>query len=141
MLSLDLDAQVCHSLYSATNALIRAYRPILAPLDLTYPQYVVMMSLWQHDNVSVKQLGSHTRLDSSTLTPILKRLEQKGLLERRHSADDERQKQLVLTGAGKKLKMAAKKVPEQIACATRAEASKARQLKKLCEELYQVLEA
>lgn len=141
MFSLDLDAQVCHSLYSATNALIRAYRPLLAPLDLTYPQYVVMMSLWQRDGISVKHVSAHTRLDSGTLTPILKRLEQKGWIERRHSTEDERQKVLVLTKAGKKLKTAVKRVPEQIACATKAEATKARQLKKLCEELYNILEA
>ncbi len=135
----DLDVQICHSLYSATNALIRAYRPLLEPLGLTYPQYVVMMSLWQHDGVSVKHLSAHTRLDSGTLSPILKRLEGNGLLSREYDKSDERQKNIALTAAGKKLKTAAKKVPEQIAAVAKGVVEKGRQLKKMCEELYSVL--
>ncbi len=153
---LDLNLQVCHSLYSATNALIRAYRPLLEPLGLTYPQYIVMLSLWQEDNVSVKALSTHTRLDSGTLTPILKRLEKQGLLTREIFGDDERQKRLVLTEEGKKLKKAAENIPTQISCVTaddprgekpKDEALKEEQLKnakilkQLCEGLYHALKS
>ena len=138
---LDLNIQVCHSLYSTANALIRAYRPLLEPLDLTYPQYVVMMSLWQKDNVTVKQLSQHTRFDSGTLTPILKRLEDKGWLIREQSNVDERQKNIVLTNTGKKLKQAAEAIPRKMACDTYTDLEKARMLKTLCEELYHHLES
>lgn len=132
----DLDVQICHSLYSATNALIRAYRPLLSPLDLTYPQYIVMLSLWQQDHVSIKELGEHTRFDSGTLTPILKRLEFKGWILRQLSELDERQKVITLTAEGKKLKRAAKKIPEKIACSLKLDLAKAIQFKAQCEELY-----
>ncbi len=78
---LDLDRQICHSLYSAANALVRAYRPLLERLDLTYPQYLVMMSLWQQDGVSISDLARHTRFDAGTLTPLLRRLQKKGLID------------------------------------------------------------
>ncbi|MGH1471965.1 MAG: MarR family winged helix-turn-helix transcriptional regulator [Cellvibrionaceae bacterium] len=154
---LDLDVQVCHSLYSATNALIRAYRPLLEPLGLTYPQYVVMMSLWQKEGVSVKALSEHTRLDSGTLTPILKRLEKQQLLTRKIFEGDERQKRICLSSKGKKLKEKAESIPEKIACITSSHSEKAgveektgiaekdlknaKKLKHLCEELFRVLEA
>jgi len=154
MSTLDLEHQVCHSLYSVTNALIRAYRPLLKPLGLTYPQYIVMLSLWQEDNISVKALSSHTRLDSGTLTPILKRLEKQGLLTREVFGEDERQKRLVLTKEGKKLKKIAETVPAQISCATVGDSKgrglsdkalkdqqlkNAKKLKQLCESLFHVL--
>lgn len=142
---LNLDLQVCHSLYSATNALVRAYRPLLEPLGLTYPQYLVMLSLWQQDGVSVKHLSEHTRFDSGTLTPILKRLEKQQLLVRAVSEEDERQKRISLTREGKKLKKQAEKIPEKIFCSMTEETSQkdvenAKKLKQLCEDLYKVLE-
>ncbi|MGQ9427578.1 MarR family winged helix-turn-helix transcriptional regulator [Gilvimarinus sp. F26214L] len=137
---LNLDLQVCHALYSSTNALVRAYRPLLEPLGLTYPQYLVMMSLWERDGVSIRHLSRHTRLDAGTLTPILKRLEAKGLLRREHSKEDERQKQIVLSKEGKELKARAEQVPETMACRYLKDLDKARKLRELCEELYQTLE-
>lgn len=137
---LYLEKQVCHSLYTAANALIRAYRPLLEPLGLTYPQYVVMMSLWQRDAVSVKHLSEHTRLDSGTLTPLLKRLESKGLLSRNHSSDDERQKVITLTEEGRQLKKRALKVPEQMICRTNIPMEEALHLKQMCEILFRNLE-
>src|SRR5512138_1029058 len=104
---LMLDNQVCHSLYSAANAVVRAYRPLLEPLGLTYPQYLVMLCLWEQDGVSIVHLSRRTRLDSGTLTPLLKRLEAKGLLVRAQAPDDERQKVIGLTPAGRKLRRAA----------------------------------
>ena len=136
---LKLDLQICHSLYSATNALIRAYRPLLEPLGLTYPQYLVMLSLWEQDGISVKALSQHTRLDAGTLTPILKRLEDKGWLRRTVHPGDERQKRLELTKAGRKLKSEAESVPEAIACQAMPDLESATQLKNLCETLYRTL--
>ncbi len=136
---LDLDRQICHSLYSAANAMIRAYRPLLDPLGLTYPQYVVMLSLWQQDGVSVKHLSEHTRLDSGTLTPLLKRLEAKGLLQRKHSTTDERQKVILLTGAGQQLKQQALKVPGRMIRVSNLSEKDATALKHLCETLLNAL--
>ncbi len=139
--TLDLDRQLCHSVYSCANALVRAYRPLLDPLNLTYPQYLVMLSLWQEDGISIKQLGAHTRFDSGTLTPILKRLESKGLLRREASKQDERQKRVTLSEAGQALRQQAEQIPERLTCSYRFELDKARQLKRLAEELHAVLEA
>jgi DNA-binding MarR family transcriptional regulator len=132
---LELDKQICHSLYSASNALVRAYRPLLQPLDLTYPQYLVMMSLWQYNDVSIRQLSEHCLLDSGTLTPLLKRLEGKGLLHRMHSKSDERQKVISLSERGHQLKAQAETVPEQMACNIKQGRERALELKALCESL------
>ncbi|MBZ9612556.1 MarR family winged helix-turn-helix transcriptional regulator [Rheinheimera maricola] len=99
--TLPLEEQLCFALYSASNAVVRLYRPLLQPLDLTYPQYIVMLALWQQDNVSLGALGNKTLFDSGTLTPLVKKLEQKGWLKRIASNHDERVKQVVLTAAGK----------------------------------------
>lgn len=99
----ELKKQVCFALYSASNAVMRAYRPLLDRLDLTYTQYLVMLSLWAEDGVSLKQIGQDTGLDAGTLTPIVKRLESKGWLTRTVSTEDERQKCVVLTDTGRSL--------------------------------------
>ena len=99
----ELKKQVCFALYSASNAVMRAYRPLLDKLDLTYTQYLVMLSLWARDEVSLKEIGQETGLDAGTLTPIVKRLESKGWLTRTVSHEDERQKCIRLTEAGRQL--------------------------------------
>lgn len=134
--SLRLKDQICHSLYSATNALVRAYRPLLDRLELTYPQYLVMMALWEKDQVQVKNLVERTRFDAGTLTPILKRLEQKQLLKRGASKEDGRQKVITLTQAGTELEQEALQVPEQLMCHVDMTLSEARELKALSEKLY-----
>ena len=141
MSNLDLDKQICHSVYTTANALVRSYRPLLEPLGLTYPQYLVLLSLWQQDGVSIKQLVAHTRLDAGTLTPILKRLETKKLLTRKADPEDERQKQVVLTKKGQRLKLQAESVPEQLLCRFKdgITLQQAIELKTLCETLYQSL--
>ncbi|QBL08568.1 MarR family transcriptional regulator [Rheinheimera sp. D18] len=101
--TVPLEQQICFALYSASNAVIRLYRPLLQPFDLTYPQYVVMLALWQQDNISLGDLGSQTLFDSGTLTPLVKKLEQKGWLKRESATHDERVKQVVLTDAGRAL--------------------------------------
>ncbi len=135
----DLDRQICHSLYSAANALVRAYRPFLEKLDLTYPQYVVMMSLWQRDGVSISELARHTRFDAGTLTPILRRLQKKGLIDIEVAKSDERRRVISVTGNGRSLKKSAEKVPGQIACSVDMPAEDALQLKALCETLVSKL--
>lgn len=138
---LDLDRQICHSLYSAANALVRAYRQRLDELDLTYPQYVVMMSLWQRDAVSISELVRHTRLDAGTLTPLLRRLQTKGLVNLQVAEEDERRKIVTITGQGHALKKSAEKIPGQIACAVDMPMEDALKLKDLCETLVAKLNA
>jgi len=136
-----LQNQLCHSLYSASNALVRAYRPLLEPLDLTYPQYLVMLALWELDGVAIKQLVSKTRLDSGSLTPILKRLEQKGLVERRKGDADERQWLMCLTAEGRTLRQQAEDIPHRLWCMADMELDQARALKAAAEELYRQIRA
>jgi MarR family transcriptional regulator, organic hydroperoxide resistance regulator len=114
--TLPLEQQLCFALYSASNAVVRLYRPLLQPFDLTYPQYVVMLALWQQDNISLGELGSKTLFDSGTLTPLVKKLEQKGWLKRLPSSVDERVKQVVLTSNGKALEAAVAGVMPALRC-------------------------
>lgn len=112
---LALDVQLCFALYSASLAMTKRYRQPLAALGLTYPQYLVMLVLWEHDGLSVSTLGQRLHLDSGTLTPLLKRLELLGLVQRRRASDDERRLDLTLTPAGRQLRRRALSVPAQIA--------------------------
>ncbi len=112
-----LDDFLCFSIYAAEHAFSRAYKPLLAEIGLTYPQYLVMTLLWDEDDQSVGQLGGKLSLESSTLTPLLKRLEAEGLLTRHRSTQDERVVQVKLTEAGGKLRARAAKIP---ACILRA---------------------
>src|SRR3954471_19467130 len=111
---LKLDRQLCFLLYGASRAVTQLYQPLLAPLGLTYPQYLVMLVLWEHDGASVKDVGHRLGLDSGTLTPLLKRLAAQGLVTRRRDDDDERVVRIDLTADGKKLRAKAKSVPEAI---------------------------
>jgi DNA-binding MarR family transcriptional regulator len=113
-----LDEQVCFALYSATLAMTKAYRPLLDALGLTYPQYLVMLVLWERDGPTVSALGERLHLDSGTLTPLLKRLETAGLLVRRRSAQDERRVELHLTPAGRALRARAGDLPRRMARVT-----------------------
>ncbi|HVK75014.1 MAG TPA: MarR family transcriptional regulator [Kofleriaceae bacterium] len=114
--ALRLDDQLCFALYAASRAVTAAYQPLLAPLGLTYPQYLVMLVLWEEDGPSIKHLGARLHLDSGTLTPLLKRLEAQGLVRRARDAGDERLVRIHLTPAGKKLERRAADVPRQLAC-------------------------
>ena len=143
---LALDHQLCFALYAASLAMTKAYKPLLAPLDLTYPQYLVMLVLWEAERspaapdgrtawpgtnttitttgttdtsgITVSQLGERLTLDSGTLTPLLKRLEAQGRLQRQRDLTDERRVRLQLTPAGLALKAQARPIPQAIACAT-----------------------
>jgi len=132
---LHLDQQMCFALYSANLALHKVYRKMLGQLDLTYPQYLVMLVLWQRDEVTVSEIGEKLFLDSATLTPLLKRLETAGLLIRRRAKEDERQVIITLTDAGKLLREKAQGIPEAILCATECDLSEMMTLKQQLESL------
>jgi DNA-binding MarR family transcriptional regulator len=137
--ALLLENQICFPLYSAANALIRAYKPFLDQLDLTYSQYLVMLVLWQHSAVTVKELGRQLGLDSGTLTPLLKRLESKGLVLRKRSTKDERARIISLTRQGKSLEQQAANIPSDLFCKTGLTPAQAKQLKVLCQQLQATL--
>ena len=132
---LGLEHQFCFALYSASHAMTKAYKPLLDALGLTYPQYLVMLVLWEQDAVPVKDIGARLYLDSGTLTPLLKRLETAGLLARNRDLEDERHVRISLTPAGRALRERARDIPDQILCACRREADS---LARLHSELTQV---
>jgi MarR family transcriptional regulator, organic hydroperoxide resistance regulator len=115
---LELDAFLCFAVYSANNAFARFYRPKLEALGLTYPQYLVMVTLWEKDGQTVGEIGSRLFLESNTLTPLLKRLEVMGLIKRQRSRADERQVVASLTPQGFALKAKAEALPPAILTAT-----------------------
>ncbi|MER8034519.1 MarR family winged helix-turn-helix transcriptional regulator [Streptomyces hydrogenans] len=115
---LRLDRQICFSLHAAARAFNGVYREALKDLGLTYPQYLVMLVLWEHGELPVKGIGERLRLDSGTLSPLLKRLEAAGYVERRRSAEDERSVTARVTGEGAALRERALGVPRRIAAAT-----------------------
>jgi MarR family transcriptional regulator, organic hydroperoxide resistance regulator len=109
--ALQLDNQLCFALYSASLAMTKLYKPLLADMGLTYPQYLVMLALWETDGQSVSSLGERLALDSGTLTPLLKRMEVSGLLTRLRDVQDERRVHITLTAAGRQLKRKAARIP------------------------------
>ncbi|HYD95061.1 MAG TPA: MarR family transcriptional regulator [Noviherbaspirillum sp.] len=115
---LALENQFCFALYSASLAMTKTYKPFLDKLGLTYPQYLVMLVLWQQDDVLVKTIGEKLFLDSGTLTPLLKRLEASSLIERTRDQADERQVRITLTREGRALKKKAQCIPQQVLCAS-----------------------
>ena len=117
-LALRLDSQICFAVYSAAHAFNRVYKPLLDRLGLTYPQYLVMLVLWERDDVPVKDIGERLFLDSGTLTPLLKRLEKAQLIKRTRSKEDERQVLIALTPQGQALQDKAKAVPQSLLSAT-----------------------
>ncbi len=112
--TLLLDDQLCFALYAASRAVTARYRPLLDELGLTYPQYLVMLVLWEQDSISVRDLGTALQLESSTLSPLLKRLEAGGLLRRERRTDDERSVAIRLTDSGARLEERARTVPVDI---------------------------
>ncbi len=111
---LKLDKQICFPIYALSREVIQRYRPFLDELDLTYPQYLVFLVLWEKDNQTVNQIGEKLLLDSGTLTPLLKRLEQKNLIIRQRKKTDERVVEIILTKQGKELEQKAKDIPEKL---------------------------
>ena len=132
---LELDNQLCFLIYSTNLALHQLYRKLLSPLGLTYPQYLVMLVLWEKDQLTVSEIGSRLFLESSTLTPLLKKLEHLGLLSRKRSTQDERQVIITLSPQGQELKQQALDIPHQIAQASACNLDELMQLKEQLETL------
>lgn len=114
--ALALHRQLCFAIYSASHAFTRAYRVLLEPLGLTYPQFLVMIVLWENDGMRVKEIGAKLFLDSGTLTPLLKRLESLGFVRRVRDLDDERQVTISLTPSGHALQQRAEGIPAALEC-------------------------
>jgi DNA-binding MarR family transcriptional regulator len=136
-----LDHQLCFALYRASRAMTRAYAPLLEPLGLTYPQYLTLLALWEEDGASMKRLGERLTLDSATLTPLLTRLEQEAIVERRRDEADERLVRVYLTKRGRALETKARGIPGALACRVTRPGDKAAfaKLAKLREELEVLL--
>lgn len=138
---LQLEKFLCFSIYSAGHAFNRVYKPLLDNLGLTYPQYLVMVTLWQEDNQSVRSIGSKLYLESSTLTPLLKRLEANGLVSRKRDPEDERSVRVSLTEAGKALRDKAEEVPPCILDATGLDIETAKRLNRDLRTMRDQMEA
>ena len=134
---LKLKNQLCFPLYACSKEIVRRYKPYLDKIDLTYTQYITMMVLWEMGQVSVKELGEKLMLDSGTLTPVLKKLEQKGYLTRSRDKDDERVLNVTLTAEGDTLKDQAVEIPKQMGCCLHLSSEDAEVLYRV---LYQVLQ-
>jgi len=134
--ALKIEHQICFPLYACSREIIKQYKPFLDEIDLTYTQYIAMMVLWEARSVTVKELGEKLYLDSGTLTPLLKKLEGKGLLTRRRSAQDERSLIVTITPAGQALRDRAVEIPEKMAGCSSLTPEEAAQLYRL---LYKIL--
>ncbi len=133
---LRLENQLCFPLYAVSKEIVKRYKPCLDELDITYTQYITMMVLWEQKQANVKELGQRLYLDSGTLTPVLKKLEQKGYVERSRGAEDERVLMVRLTSKGEALKDKAVKIPEYMGACINLEKQEA---KELYEVLYKIL--
>ena len=134
--ALKLENQICFPLYACSREIIKRYKPFLDELDLTYTQYITMMVLWEKKSVTVKELGECLFLDSGTLTPLLKKLEAKGLLNRKRSEEDERSLIVTITPAGEQLREQALSIPTRVAQCSKLEPEEAATLYHL---LYKIL--
>jgi DNA-binding MarR family transcriptional regulator len=141
MATLSVDRQLCFALYSASRAMTAAYRPILTEMNLTYPQYLVMLVLWEEGRVTVGRLGERLQLDSGTLSPLLKRLEANGFVRRERSLHDERLVDVTLTPAGRRLERKAQCIPEQLFGSTGMTEQEATDLRDAVRHLADALNA
>jgi DNA-binding MarR family transcriptional regulator len=139
--ALRLNRQVCFAMYSASRAATAVYRPMLEELGLTYPQYLAMLVLWEAEPRSVRDLGEELGLDSGTLSPLLKRLESLGFVERRRSAEDERRVEIFLTDAGAALRARAGGIPQRLADAAGLTPAELDQLRETLGRLSEALHA
>lgn len=132
---LKLENQLCFPLYACAKEIVKAYKPYLDELDLTYTQYITMMVMWEHRALRVKEVGQYLYLDSSTLTPLLKRLEEKGYVTRRRSTEDERDLIVSITDTGMALREKALTVPQRLAACVSMKPEKAQLLYGILHEL------
>lgn len=136
---LALDQQLCFSIYSAAHAFAAAYKPMLDPLGLTYPQYLVLLVLWEGDGLMVKEIGARLQLDSGTMTPILKRLEAAGYISRIRSPENERQLRVELTDSGRALRAKALSARENVVCALGGSEKRIQEIKRATDEILRCL--
>lgn len=137
---LKLEHQLCFSLYTASRVTTKLYRPLLDELGLTYPQYLVMLVLWEADGIMISAVGERLKLDTGTLTPLLKRLESDGLLTRTRDSADERKVVIHLTNRGRELKTRATNVPGQMFCRTGLNMEEFERLKEMLDSLISHIE-
>ena len=130
-----LDTELCFALYSASNRLTSIYRPILEPYDLTYTQFIVLMALWEEDSISITRLAERTGLANATMTPLLKRLEKKSYISRKVLVDNERQKCIVLTKAGRDLSLKSGEITKQAFCSTGLTKAQATDIIRCCKQI------
>lgn len=133
----QLDSQLCFALYSASNHVTSLYRPLLDAHDLTYPQFVVLMALWEEDNISISDLAKKSGLGKATMTPLLKRLEHKAFIQRKVNPNSERQKVITLTEAGRALSEQSGEITQQVFCATGLSEQQAKSMISLCHLMVQ----
>ncbi|MFD1173021.1 MarR family winged helix-turn-helix transcriptional regulator [Oceanobacillus picturae] len=137
---LKLDNQICFQLYATTREMTKRYRPLLEELNVTYPQYLVLLVLWETDRISVKALGKRLFLDSGTLTPMLKRMEEHGLIQRMRSKEDERIVEVVLTEQGKQAEKQAEQIPLKFIEQTNLNEEEVTQLKQTLSKMLAQLD-
>jgi DNA-binding MarR family transcriptional regulator len=138
---LKLDSMLCFAVYAAEHAFTRFYKPRLDALGLTYPQYLVFLELWEQDGLTVKALGEKLFLDSGTITPLIKRLEARGLLRRQRDDEDERQVRIFLTAEGRALRARALAIPLAVGKALGEQAGSAADLRRSLQQLRERLDA
>ena len=136
---LRLRNQLCHPIYSASNALTRIYKPLLEPLGITYPQYLILMALWEQDGINLNAISEQTFFDSGTLTPLIKKLEKSGLIQIKPDENDRRNKIVYLTAKGNRLKTKAAEVPKSLSCLVPFSRDDAQSLVKLVRSLHEAL--
>lgn len=136
---LKLENQLCFPLYACSKEIVRRYTPLLEPLGLTYTQYIAMMAMWEHKSLSVKNLGNLLFLDSGTLTPMLKKMEKAGWIQRKRSEDDERMVIITITAKGEELHDQAAEIPVRMAGCVKLENEEALQLYALLQKMMRTL--
>lgn len=139
--AIKIDNQLCFPLYACAKEIVRRYKPFLDEIDLTYTQYIAMMVLWEEKEINVKELGKRLYLDSGTLTPLLKRLEQKNLISRQRDSRDERNLIVRLTTEGERLKEKAVEIPYKMAGCVKLDENDAAVLYRILHEMLQTFES
>ncbi|MDY6361223.1 MAG: MarR family transcriptional regulator [Lachnospiraceae bacterium] len=139
--AIKIDNQLCFPLYACAKEIVRRYKPFLDEIDLTYTQYIAMMVLWEEKEINVKELGKRLYLDSGTLTPVLKRLEQKNLISRQRDSKDERNLIVSLTAEGEQLKEKAVEVPQKMAGCVTLDEKDAADLYRILHNMLQSFES
>lgn len=139
--AIKIDHQLCFPLYACAKEIVRRYKPFLDEIDLTYTQYIAMMVLWEEKEINVKALGKRLYLDSGTLTPVLKRLEQKNLISRQRDSKDERNLIVSLTAEGEQLKEKAVEIPQKMAGCVKLDENDAAVLYRILHEMLQTFES